>query len=149
MLSRLSKSLRVDADGCKGVTDITSTQDSCCLLRHFPCRFVSRPQTSSSSAPRGETHSSLLVLLLYDILLNSGREYQYVWRAPKPWVSRILYVLNRYMSLLALLLGLGTIPSVSDTVSTQVLSITRINLIALYVCRGTYACACAFILCTL
>ncbi|OJT06148.1 hypothetical protein TRAPUB_3083 [Trametes pubescens] len=55
-------------------------------------------------------------LLLYDILLTSGQEYQYIWRAPKTSVSRILYVWNRYMFLLYLILSLGTIPSISDAV---------------------------------
>ncbi|OJT03954.1 hypothetical protein TRAPUB_5355 [Trametes pubescens] len=54
------------------------------------------------------------VLLLYDTLLTSGQECRYIWRSGTSWVSRLLYVWNRYMSPLYLSLNLGTIPSISD-----------------------------------
>lgn len=59
----------------------------------------------------------MIALLLYDVVLTLGREYQYIWRSPKSWVSRALYVLNRYTVLLYNILNLGTIPPMSDTVS--------------------------------
>ncbi|KAL1937162.1 hypothetical protein VTO73DRAFT_14504 [Trametes versicolor] len=58
-------------------------------------------------------------LLLYDVLLTSGQEYRYIWRSRKSWISRILYVCNRYMYLLYLLLNPGTIPSISDVVKVD------------------------------
>ncbi|EIW53816.1 uncharacterized protein TRAVEDRAFT_51559 [Trametes versicolor FP-101664 SS1] len=54
------------------------------------------------------------VLLLYDVFLTSGQEYRYIWRKSKKWIPQILYLCNRYMYLLYLLLSLGTIPSISD-----------------------------------
>ncbi|KAL1937160.1 hypothetical protein VTO73DRAFT_14502 [Trametes versicolor] len=56
-------------------------------------------------------------LLLYDVILTSGREYQYIWRSPKSWVSRVLYMWNRYMFLFNLLVNLGTIPAISVTIT--------------------------------
>lgn len=61
------------------------------------------------------------VLLLYDVVLTSGQEYQYVWQSWKSWFSRILYVWNRYTTLMFLILQLGTIPSMSNIVSANVL----------------------------
>ncbi|EIW56807.1 uncharacterized protein TRAVEDRAFT_49629 [Trametes versicolor FP-101664 SS1] len=63
-------------------------------------------------------------LLLYDVILTSGREYQYIWRSKKSWVSRGLYVWNRYMYLLYLLMNLGTIPPISDIRWMHVLMLT-------------------------
>lgn len=60
-----------------------------------------------------------VALLLYDVLLTSGQEYQYIWREPKAWVSRVLYMWNRYMSFLYNILQLGTIHRISDTVSVN------------------------------
>ncbi|KAL1937254.1 hypothetical protein VTO73DRAFT_13923 [Trametes versicolor] len=58
---------------------------------------------------------AVTVLLLYDAILTAGQEYQYIWRSPKTWVPRVLYLWNRYISLLYNLLSLGTIPSISNT----------------------------------
>ncbi|EIW56803.1 uncharacterized protein TRAVEDRAFT_49625 [Trametes versicolor FP-101664 SS1] len=57
----------------------------------------------------------ITVMLVYDVLLTSGKEYQYIWRSPKSWFSRVLYLWNRYMCLLNNVMVLGTIPSMSDT----------------------------------
>lgn len=61
------------------------------------------------------------VLLLYDAALTLGREYQYIWCPPKSWVSRVLYVVNRYLALFYNLLIVATIPRLSDTVSIHLL----------------------------
>ncbi|KAL1937965.1 hypothetical protein VTO73DRAFT_12715 [Trametes versicolor] len=58
----------------------------------------------------------ITVLLLYDVILTSGKEYRYIWRSSKSWFSRGLYVWNRYMYLLATILDVGTIPSMSDAI---------------------------------
>lgn len=84
------------------------------------------PQVHIFNSPRlplcmEHAHLKSIALLLYDVLLTSGREYQYIWQSGKSRVSRALYVWNRYITLLYLLLDLGTIPSMSDTVSATVL----------------------------
>ncbi|EIW56788.1 uncharacterized protein TRAVEDRAFT_49609 [Trametes versicolor FP-101664 SS1] len=58
----------------------------------------------------------ITALLLYDVILTSGKEYRYIWRSSKSWFSRGLYVWNRYMYLLATILDVGTIPSMSDAI---------------------------------
>ncbi|KAL1940433.1 hypothetical protein VTO73DRAFT_9005 [Trametes versicolor] len=73
---------------------------------------------------------AVTALLLYDVLLTSGQEYCYVWISPKTRLSRFLYLCNRYMLLLSVILDLGTIPSSSDTMlvfnhSSHVLSDDR------------------------
>lgn len=73
-------------------------------------------EVSLSSACTEDAHLRSIALLLYDVLLTSGQEYRHIWRSRKSWFSRALYVWNRYMFLLYLLLDLGTIPSMSDTV---------------------------------
>ncbi|KAL1940485.1 hypothetical protein VTO73DRAFT_9057 [Trametes versicolor] len=42
---------------------------------------------------------AVTVLLLYDVVLTSGQEYRYIWRNPKTWMSRTLYVCNSCASL--------------------------------------------------
>ncbi|KAH9856116.1 hypothetical protein C2E23DRAFT_503445 [Lenzites betulinus] len=59
----------------------------------------------------------LAVLLAYDTLLNMEREVSLVWQSQKSWVSRVIYVLNRYTMLFSSLLQLGVVPSISDSVS--------------------------------
>ncbi|KAI0640157.1 hypothetical protein C8Q77DRAFT_1153047 [Trametes polyzona] len=39
------------------------------------------------------------VFPLYDMLLNLDRELEYIWLSRRHWVSRTIYVLNRYMVL--------------------------------------------------
>ncbi|EIW57012.1 uncharacterized protein TRAVEDRAFT_49821 [Trametes versicolor FP-101664 SS1] len=60
----------------------------------------------------------IATLLVYDALLCVDMEVRYVWRAPKASrkLSRLLYIYNRYMSILWNLLSLGTIGAISDTV---------------------------------
>ncbi|KAL1937387.1 hypothetical protein VTO73DRAFT_13793 [Trametes versicolor] len=57
-------------------------------------------------------------LLVYDAILCMDMEVRCVWRAPKASrkLSRLLYMYNRYMSILWNLLYLGLIGTVSDTV---------------------------------
>lgn len=62
-----------------------------------------------------------IVLLLYDIVLTLRQEYEYIWRSPKSSFSRLLYAWNRYMILFFSVLTLGTIPPLSNTVSTCLL----------------------------
>lgn len=74
----------------------------------------------STSACMNNIHLPSIVLILYDVLLTSGQEYMYIWRSPRSCFPRILYVWNRYMFLLNVVLSLGTIPSMSDPVSVNV-----------------------------
>ncbi|OJT15919.1 hypothetical protein TRAPUB_14141 [Trametes pubescens] len=61
-------------------------------------------------------HLRSLALLLHDVILTSGQEYRYIWQLSKSWFSRILYVWNRYMYLLATILGLGAISPISNLI---------------------------------
>lgn len=58
-------------------------------------------------------------LLLYDTVLCIEKEVNYVWGSPKTSrrVSRILYMYNRYMSVIWNILTLALISTFSDSVS--------------------------------
>ncbi|EIW57019.1 uncharacterized protein TRAVEDRAFT_49830 [Trametes versicolor FP-101664 SS1] len=65
----------------------------------------------------------IATLLLYDAIVCMDMEVQYVWRAPKAShkLSRLLYIYNRYMSILWNLLDIGLIGSISDTITTYLI----------------------------
>lgn len=63
------------------------------------------------------------MLLVYDALLCTDQEVQYVWRASASGfrkLSRVLYIYNRYMSMLWNILNAVLIGAVSDNVSAPI-----------------------------
>ncbi|KAG8904300.1 hypothetical protein FRB99_001934 [Tulasnella sp. 403] len=68
--------------------------------------------------------------LIYDILLTFDREYRYIWKAR--WsLSKILFLLNRYLAPLKLWLGPPTATPVMATINTVLI----IRTYAIYECR--------------
>ncbi len=78
------------------------------------CCFYSR-----LAATIGYLYALLIALTVYDALLCIDLEAKHVWRSPKTSrkISRILYIYNRYLSILWNILTLGEIGTISDTVS--------------------------------
>ncbi|EIW57006.1 uncharacterized protein TRAVEDRAFT_49817 [Trametes versicolor FP-101664 SS1] len=60
----------------------------------------------------------VVALLVYDALLCLDKEVRYVWHSPKASrkLSRLLYIYNRYMSVVWNILAIGKIGTISDTV---------------------------------
>ncbi|KAL1938077.1 hypothetical protein VTO73DRAFT_11906 [Trametes versicolor] len=61
----------------------------------------------------------IATLIVYDALLCIDLEAKHVWRSPKTSrkISRVLYIYNRYLSILWNTLTVGEIGTISDTVS--------------------------------
>lgn len=63
---------------------------------------------------------------MYDAILCIGKEVQFAWQSPAERsrkISRVLYIYNRYMSLLWNLMSCGAIPAISDIVSSTIPSL--------------------------
>lgn len=79
-------------------------------LRVFHSRFA---------ASVGSLYALSIALIVYDALLCIDLEAKHVWRSPKTSrkISRVLYIYNRYLSILWNTLTVGEIGTISDTVS--------------------------------
>ncbi|KAH9852851.1 hypothetical protein C2E23DRAFT_885226 [Lenzites betulinus] len=65
------------------------------------------------------------VVYVYDYILCLGRESQYVWHSGKSKASRLVYLYIRYISLMNLVIALGTIEPVSDIAIRAVTVVAR------------------------
>ncbi|KAI0628083.1 hypothetical protein C8Q77DRAFT_1162472 [Trametes polyzona] len=88
---------------------------------------------------------AVTAILLYDTILTLDKEIQNIWRSPRRWHQRALYIINRYAVLVGHILELGTTHPIANryeqlcdhNVMKPIHSVRTSDLTA--VCQGIYS----------